>query len=94
MYILRSVFVISGSSLYSGFIIVRFDCIYPLHFSNHPLLCMTLYVCTCVYTVHTRPIPGLVHIVLYVHVFRAVAECRSGIRYSYLIWGTFSQRLL
>ena len=28
MYILRSLFVISGSSLYPGFIIVRVDCIY------------------------------------------------------------------
>ena len=28
MYILRSMFVISGSSLYPGFIIVRLDCMY------------------------------------------------------------------
>ena len=27
MYILKSMFVISGNSLYPGFIIVRFDCI-------------------------------------------------------------------
>ena len=27
MYILRSMFVMSGSSLYPGFVIVRFDCV-------------------------------------------------------------------
>ena len=38
MYILRSMFVISGSSLYPGFIIVRFDCIYMFVYN-------ILYIC-------------------------------------------------
>ena len=49
MYILRSMFVISGSSLYPGFIIERFNCS-----MYHVLVCTSMYTRTYVAMVYVH----------------------------------------
>ena len=44
MYILRSMFVISGCSLYPGFIIARFNCLYVHVTQAYICTCMSIYV--------------------------------------------------
>lgn len=55
MCILMSMFVVSGSSLYSGFSIERIDCtIYSIGTLNHVNVWLHTYICSLEYLWHVR----------------------------------------